>query len=219
MGRIAAAGNAPARADPAADLLAVAELCTELGRLQTLADVQPLLREAAALLGAKGLVVWVWDAAAGQLRPVLVHGYPEEVFARVRGVGLQDDNLTAAAFRSSQTLAVGATVHASGALAVPLLTGASCAGVLAIEFPDGREQTPSARAVATVVAAMLAQLVRQGRPAARQPSPRVAAGDDWCDHQPPPLARLEVKKDATRVRNRVGKSGVDQRRPRSGQAP
>jgi helix-turn-helix protein len=164
MGRVASPEKASAEVDREIDLLAAAQLCTRLGRLETLAQVQPLLREAAAILGAKGIVVWLWDALAGQLRAVLVHGYPEPVIARLPGVSRHDDNLTAAAFRSAQTLAVSGTVHASGALALPLLTPTSCAGVLAIEFPDGHGETPSVRAVATFFAAMLAQLVGVGAP-------------------------------------------------------
>jgi hypothetical protein len=166
MGRVASADKGPVKVDREIDLLAAAQLCTQLGRLETVAQVQPRLREAAAILGAKGVVVWVWDVRAGHLRPALVHGYPEQVIAQLRGVGRQDDNLTAAAFRSAQTLAVSGTADISGALALPLLTATSCAGVLAIEFPHGGGETPSARAVATVFAAMLAQLVRDGTPAA-----------------------------------------------------
>ena len=166
MGRVASPEKAPAKADREVDLLAAAQLCTQLGRLETVAQVQPRLREAATILGAKGVVVWLWDVPAGRLRPALVHGYPEQVIAQLPGVGRQDDNLTAAAFRSAQTLAVSGTADTGGALALPLLTATSCAGVLAIEFPHGSEGAPSARAVATVFAAMLAQLVRDGTPAA-----------------------------------------------------
>jgi transcriptional regulator with XRE-family HTH domain len=147
------------------DLLAAARLCTELGRVETSAQVQPLLAQAAALLGARGLIVWVWDALAAQLRPLLFHGYSEQVIAHLPGVGRDDDNVTAAAFRSAQTLSVSGTAHTSGALALPLLTPASCAGVLTVELPEGSDETGSIRAVATFLAAMLAQLVGGGPPA------------------------------------------------------
>jgi hypothetical protein len=90
------------------------------------------------------------------------------VVAQLPGVGRDDDNLTAAAFRSAQTLAVSGTARTSGALALPLLTPASCAGVLAIELPCGSDETGSVRAVATFFAAMLAQLVGGGTPAASE---------------------------------------------------
>jgi hypothetical protein len=154
--------------------LAAARLCTELGRVETAAQVQPLLHEAATILDAKGLIVWVWDALAEQLRPVLVHGYSEQMVAQLPGVSRDADNLTAAAFRSAQTLAVSGTAHTSSALALPLLTPTSCAGVLTIELPPGSEEAGSVRAVATFFAAMLAQLVGGGTPAASEPEQRLA---------------------------------------------
>lgn len=159
MGRVPAPAGAPSEPRPQVDLLAAARLCTELGRVETVAQVQPLLRKAAMILDAKGLIVWVWDPRAAELRAVLVHGYSEQVTARLPGVGREDDNVTAAAFRSGQTLAVSGTAHTLGALAVPLLTPASCAGVLTLELPHGSEEAGSVRAAATIFAAMLAQLV------------------------------------------------------------
>lgn len=152
-----------------ADLLAAAKVCTDLGRIEASAEIQPLLREAAKILGARGVIVWVWDPSADELRPALVHGYSPKVRARLCGVGAAADNVMAASFRSSAVLAVGGTEGASGALAVPLLGPNGCAGVFALELPDGGEQDPVVRAIAMFVAAMLAQLVG------------VAAGDSTAD--------------------------------------
>jgi hypothetical protein len=154
----APAPRASRPAPPAPDILAAARLCTELGRVGDGSEVQPLLREAARLLDARGLIVWLWDAAAEELQPALVTGYPAKVRAQLRGVARDADNLTAAAFRASQTFAVGGSAGASGALAVPILSVGACAGVLALEVPDGHEQAPGVCAVAMFVAAMLAQL-------------------------------------------------------------
>lgn len=159
MGRVAAPEIARARAGREIDLLAAARLCTALGRAETAADVQPLLRDAAAILDATGLIVWVWHPLAQELRPVLVHGYPAHFTARLPRVKRDDENLTAAAFRSERTLAATETAHTSSALALPLLTPASCAGVLTLELARGSEATENVRAVAMFVAAMLAQLV------------------------------------------------------------
>ena len=159
MGRAAAPESPPASVARSVDLLAAARLCTALGRVETAVDVQPLLRDAAAILDATGLIVWVWHALEGELRPVLVHGYPEHVAARLPRVTREDDNLTAAAFRTERTLAATETAHASAALALPLLTPASCGGVLTLEFARGSEATGSVRPVAMFFAAMLAQLV------------------------------------------------------------
>ena len=149
----AAARPTPDEGQRTADLLAAARICTDLGRVQDIKQVPPLLREAAKVLGARGLIVWVWDAAADELKPALVHGYPAKVRARLRGVSADADNVTAAAFRAAAPLA------RSGALAIPLLAPSACAGVLAVELPDGTEQDAGVRALATFFAAILAQLV------------------------------------------------------------
>ena len=159
--------SVPAPADP--DLLAVAHLCTELGRVENADDVQRLLLEAARILDAVGLIVWVWDGLAAELRPVLVHGYSDKVLAQLPAVRRDSDNATAAAFRSAQTCAINGNDHTSGALVVPLLTPGGCAGVLAIELQHGSEQRRSVRAVATILAALLAQLIDGGRGAEIQP--------------------------------------------------
>lgn len=169
MGRVAPPEPIPAEVNRPVDLLAAAQLCTELGRVETASQVQPLLRDVAAILDAKGLIVWVWDALTAQLQPVLVHGYSDQVVAQLPGVNRDDDNVTAAAFRSATTLAVSGTLGTSGALALPLMTPTSCAGVLTIELPPGRDDSGSRRAVATFFAAMLAQLVGGAAAAVSEP--------------------------------------------------
>jgi transcriptional regulator with XRE-family HTH domain len=135
------------------DLLAAARICTQLGRVEHSRQIPPLLREAAGILDAKGLIVWVWDALTEELKPAVALGYPAQVLSQLRGLKRDADNATAAAFRSGDTRVV------TGALVVPLLTPAACAGVLAIELPGGAEAVPSVRAIATFFAAALAQLV------------------------------------------------------------
>jgi len=146
------------RWEPELDLLAAASVCTALGQAENASQVQALLGDASTILGARGLILWVWDDLAAELKPVLAHGYPESVLAQLGGVGPDADNLTAAAFRSCQGMAVHGSDQASSALAVPLLTPSACAGVLAIELPNGAEQSGSVWAVATFFAAMLSQL-------------------------------------------------------------
>ena len=149
----------PSAAGRQVDLIAAARLCTALGRVETAAEVQPLLREAAAILDATGLIVWVWRPLEQELRPVLVHGYAPQIAGRLPHVKRDEDNLTAAAFRTEKALAANETPDASAALALPLLTPGSCAGVLTLELARGNETTRGVRAVATFFAAMLAQLV------------------------------------------------------------
>ena len=144
---------------PEPDPVDVARLCTEIGRVENATDVQPLLQEAATLLGATGLIVWLWDASAAQLKPVFVYGYSDKVVAQLPSVGRDDNNATAAAFRMAETRAIPDSDRAQGALVVPLMTPSGCAGVLAIELQRRREQTRSLIAFATILAAQLAHLV------------------------------------------------------------
>jgi hypothetical protein len=141
------------------DLLAAAELCTELARADTTRDVDPLLKEAVRILDALGLVVWVWNLRAGELRPALAHGYSDKVLAQLPAVTCDADNATAEAFRSAQMCTVNGSDLASGALVVPLMTPAGCVGVLAIELQHGAERRGSTRALVTIFAAQLARLV------------------------------------------------------------
>jgi transcriptional regulator with XRE-family HTH domain len=147
------------------DLFLVAELCTEFGRVETAGGVQPLLQETARILDAVGLIVWVWDPIASELRPALAHGYSDRVLAQLPRVERDTNNATAAAFRAGQTCVVKSSGEVSGALAVPLMTPAGCAGVLAIELTHRREDRGSVRALAMIFAAQLAALFGAARPA------------------------------------------------------
>jgi transcriptional regulator with XRE-family HTH domain len=155
--------------------LDVANLCTAFGLAETTDDVQSLLQEAARILNAIGVIVWVWDAVAAELRPALASGYSSHVLAQLPTVKRDANNATAAAFRTAQTCAIHGNDHDSGALVVPLLTPAGCAGVLAIELQHGREQTIPVGAIATIVAAQLSQLIGGAQPA-EAPSEAEAIG-------------------------------------------
>lgn len=147
----------PPSRDP--DLLALAQLCTEFARVDNVSALKRLLKDAASILDARGVIVWLWDAPNAELRPALTYGYSDRVLARIRAVDRDADNATATAFRSAEPCAVAANNGTGAALAVPLLTPAGCAGVLAIEWPPGTsERTRSAAAAATILAALLAQL-------------------------------------------------------------
>jgi transcriptional regulator with XRE-family HTH domain len=157
------------------DLLAAAQLCTQLGRVEHATEVQPLLQEASRILDAIGLIVWVWDSNTEELWPALASGYSDRVLAQLPTVRRAGDNATAAAFRMAETCAINGTARSSGALAVPLLTPAGCAGVLAIELQHGGEQALPVRAVATIFAAQLAQLIGGAR---SQPDQMVSESSD-----------------------------------------
>ncbi len=169
-----------AEPDPASfvpDFLAVANLCTEFARVEDAQALRPLVQRATEVLDAAGLIVWIWDGIAEQLRPALVHGYSERVIAQLPAVAADADNATAAAFRSAQPCAISASDHTCSALVVPLLTPGGCAGVLAIELPPGRERSLAVRAAATIFAAVLAQLAGGAAAEAHDGAPRMPIHD------------------------------------------
>ena len=148
----------PPPMQPEADLATLAELCARFNRVETVSGMRELLRDAAVFLHATGVIVWVWDTVALELKPALAWGYPERVMARLPRVRADADNPTAAAFRSAEPCAIAGVGRDSGALAVPLLTPWGCTGVLAVELESGSEPTTTARAVCTILAALLAPL-------------------------------------------------------------
>jgi len=154
--------NAPGFADAqiaGPDFQSVAQLCTEFARVGSTDELQRLLEESARILDATGLIVWVWDTQSGLLQAALAHGYSERMLAQLPGVRRDADNPTAAAFRSAEMRTINGNDAVNGALVVPLMTPEGCAGVLALELRHGGEQVAGVRAVATIVGAMLAQLV------------------------------------------------------------
>ena len=162
-----AAVGAPA-AEPAPfepDLPAAARLCTGLGRAVTTDVVESLLPEAARILDAAGLIVWIWDPKASGLKPAMAHGYPFKMLAQLPAVTRDADNATAAAFRAAQTCVVRGDDRFRGAVVVPMMTPDGCAGVLAVELKNGREQTESVHALASLIAAQLARSIPAERSA------------------------------------------------------
>ena len=148
------------------DLMAVAHVCTELGRIQTTADVPPLLLEMTRILDGIGVILWMWDPIANELRPALTHGYSDRVVAQLPRVERDTNNATAAAFRAERTCVVKGDDVDNGALAVPLMGPDGCFGVLAIELAERREKKESVRAHAMIFAAQLATLIGSAQPMA-----------------------------------------------------
>jgi hypothetical protein len=137
------------------DLMVVADLCTAVAKAATAENVFAVMRDFCALVGATGLIVWLWDTAAEELKPVIVHGYSDQVIALLPPVRRDDDNATAMAFRTAQTCALAGNDQIKAALVVPLVTSAGCAGVLAIELRHRQAPADAVRAVATIFAALL----------------------------------------------------------------
>jgi transcriptional regulator with XRE-family HTH domain len=141
------------------DLVAAAHLCTKLAQADADSDVTLLLKEAARVLDAIGLIVWTWEPETGTLTPSISHGYSDRVLSQLPTVGRDADNATAAAFRSGQVCAVAGADGATSALAVPVMAPSRCVGVLAVELRNGSEQVAPVRAVATMFAAQMARLL------------------------------------------------------------
>ncbi len=148
----------------AIDLPAVAELCTQLGKVGSTVELPPLLQEASRILDAPGLVVWVWDQIAAELYPALAHGYSERVLAQLPGLPRDANNATAAAFREAQMCVVPGDDTICGALVLPLMTSSGCVGVLALELQKRNEERESVRAAGTIIAAQLAALIGAASP-------------------------------------------------------
>ncbi len=152
------------------DLAGAARLCAALARVQDTPELPPLIGQAAIVLDAAGLIVWIADAPGGDLRPALAHGYASQVVARMGTIPVSADNATAAAFRTGTLQAVPGDDLANGALVVPLQSAGGITGAMAVEVRHGRETDENTRALASIIAAQLATLFT---PAEDTPQPEV----------------------------------------------
>jgi hypothetical protein len=141
------------------DVPATARLCSELARVLDPADLPQLLAKSAALLEARGLIVWVADRSGSSLFPMLAHGYSPAVLSRMGSIHREEDNATAASYRLAEDRVVAAREGDPGAIVTPIVTPEGCVGVLAAEVSGGIEDNTDRRAVAGILAAQLATLV------------------------------------------------------------
>lgn len=158
-------------------LKAAADVCVDLGRATSAADLTKLLSRTADIMDATGIVVWVGDHAGGDLRLVLAHGYSEAVLARMATIPRSADNAAAAAYRSGKLQIVLKRPGASnGAIAAPLLAAEGCIGALTTEIQSGSEVSDAVQAVASLVAAQLTGILAASLAAApKSESGRVAS--------------------------------------------
>jgi len=140
-----------------ADLVAVADLCTAIGRTTREAELEGLLERAGTLLGASGIVIWM--AAGEELFAAAVHGYDLRRLSQLGPIGSGSANATAEAWRSSQLQTVTGDATSRGAVVAPMLGQDRCIGVLAVEVAAGREADTATQAVATLIAAQLAAIL------------------------------------------------------------
>lgn len=150
---------------PPVDLSGAAELCVDLGRILDGRDLPALMARAAAVLEAKGLVLWISEAGGSVLRPSIAHGYSDRVLQRMGTLPADGDNVTSLAFRTLQPQVIRGSFDGHGALAVPLITANGCVGVLAAEV-QGAKPGDARFAVARIIAAQLSTVVGPGSAAA-----------------------------------------------------
>jgi hypothetical protein len=155
------------------DLAAVADVCGALARTSNADALHDALLRAAAVLEARGIVVWL--GAGEELFPALACGYDDRLVARLGPIPRNATNATAAAWRSAQMRTVPADATSHGAIAVPLSGVNGCIGVFAAELPQGRERDATTKAVASVIAAQLATIVPDW-PAPSSSQPIAASG-------------------------------------------
>lgn len=137
-------------------LSALASLCSDLGRVSDVAELDALMSRGADLLEATGLVVWVASPDGTHLTPAAAHGYNAATLGRIGSIPLSGENITVAAFRNG-TATRTAPEEGRPAVAVPLLSAAGTVGVVAAEVSRERD-LDTATALATVMAAQIATL-------------------------------------------------------------
>ncbi len=174
----AAGGDAvresPAK-EPGPDLGAVAALCTDFGNLTRQNQLSDLLARTAALMNARGIIIWVSNENARTLQPALEHGYPPGTLQRIGSIPQVGDNPTCAAFNTNRIQVVESDDADTGALAAPLMAADRCIGVLSAELRDDWESSGAVQATASILAAQLAPLL-PADPAAAAPLPVAATG-------------------------------------------
>ena len=77
------------------DVAATARLCTRIASAQDQGDLACALDETVEMLGAHGAILWAWDPYRDVLFPVLAHGYPDDLLARLPEVRRCADNAIA----------------------------------------------------------------------------------------------------------------------------
>jgi len=138
-------------------LKAATDVVTAFGRVRDLTELSRVLGQAAEVMDASGLMVWVGSTAGDDLRPVLAHGYTEETIARFPPVPRTADNAAAAAYRSGVLQVVPSRQPGgTGAVVAPILTADGCIGALSAEIRSGGETSQSVQALASIFAAQLA---------------------------------------------------------------
>ena len=113
------------------DLAAAADVCGAFARTADTAALREALARAAAVLDARGIIVWM--GAGEELFPALSHGYDERVVERLGPIPRDAANVTAEAWRTARIRTVASNQMFDGALAAPIVGVSGCIGVFAAE--------------------------------------------------------------------------------------
>ena len=149
----------------APDLQTAADLCTDLARLADTNELLDVLRRAADLLHAAGIIIWVRDETGEALRPAVGHGYSLDALARIGTIRCDGNNATVEAYRTAQLQIVPGGKETLGAIAAPLLSPNGCIGVMSAEVREAHEASAAVQATTAILAAQLATLVAADPPA------------------------------------------------------
>jgi hypothetical protein len=153
-----------------------AELCTALGRVGNIDELNALLGRAAEVVDASGLIVWLGSTSGGDLRPVLAHGYPSEMLERMPAVPRSANNAAGTAYRTGTPQLVPADPgRARGAVVAPLLAADGCIGALSVETRDGGETSDDIQAIVGIFAAQLAGVLAVSAAEMAEEAPRSKA--------------------------------------------
>jgi CHASE3 domain sensor protein len=144
-------------ATAAINLTAAADVCASLARISDTAELPAVLERAAAVLDARGIIVWM--SAGEELFPALAYGYDDHFISRLGPIPRKAENATADAWRSGKMRTVAGDGVSHGAVATPLAGMSGCVGVFAAEVRHGRENDRATQAVTVMIAAQLASIV------------------------------------------------------------
>jgi GAF domain len=161
---------------PSVDFDVAAAVCTDLAAVRDAKELAGALGRVGRLLNASGLIVWGLDESDETLRPLITHGYGADVVDRLPVVACSADNLTAAAWRARAPRVSPGVNHTPTALAVPLLAGDACVGVLAAEITAAEPADSTTLSLARIVAAQVATLVAPSTDAAALVPPQARSG-------------------------------------------
>ncbi len=149
----------------------IADVCTRFIKVREASEINPLLESAAGALNARGLIVWLGNAAGSDLRPVLAYGYSARTLAKLRPLARTADNAAAVAYRTGELQVEPSLPDGQqGTIVAPLMSPDGCIGAVTAEVRDGGERSESVRACSQILAAQLAGLLASAADAAQAES-------------------------------------------------